>query len=717
MTYNLTERDLDIKAKLTLPTGTIVNLTSAEIVSYTVNEEAAGSGYALGEAPAASYELIVDDTARSYSVLTLSGAKVEVQIGVLTDDAYVYSPLGVWTVESANLSKQSATATIKGSDALAISFNANWSDLAYPKTLGEIATAACSQAGVTLKSSTFLNSTVSISRAPNWPEGTTVRAVIGYVAACAGGFARIDRTGKLEIVTYNQGVSVGTITADTYMKLETGDGSEFNFNCLAVRAIDADEFTRYAIAEKADSAQNTLQIDGNPLLTTSAMCNTIKNALNGFSSAGLSVDWVGDPAVLLGDKLTIQDTDGTTEDIIINQQTLTFKGGLKVTSAAELATEEGNASGYVVNDLALNAAGMLRGGKLITQSVSTEQLAAGSVTAEQIAAGSVTTEKLGAESVTTEKLAAESVTADKVVTGSLDALIVTAMTAAFNALVAGDVQTSTLYASMAHVISLAADNIEAGTVDIDILATQLANISDARIASADIDFLKVKDLVTNTAIITEGVGGKLYISRLDVTEANIVNLSVGEFMVRGNDGQFYRVGVDEEGNILTELVSVTGENITDGSIGGKKLIENTITTREINAQNLFVDDAIIKQLIAANLDVGTFFARDATIDALKTADISGNATLSLYVKQDDLSTYLRLSEGKVELGETNSPVKVQLRTGENAGLYITEEGQANAYFGQNKARIERLEMGEAIIIGNTAIVAQDNGNDVFWLGR
>lgn len=259
--------------------------------------------------------------------------------------------------------------------------------------------------------------------------------------------------------------------------------------------------------------------------------------------------------------------------------------------------------------------------------------------------------------------------------------------------------------------------IETGTVETDRLVAALTDMMVAKIGVANIDYAKIVDLMTETAIFTTGTGGQLYIARLNVTEANMVSLSVGELMVKGADGRLYRLGVDEAGTVTTELVQIEGADVAGSTLTGGNMIENTITTRELNVQNIFADNAMIRELIAKHLDVGTLFAREATIVALNAADISGNASLNLYVKQADLSTYLRLTTGQVELGETDSPVRVQLRTGENAGLYIVEGTQANAYFGQNKARIERLEMGEAIIIGNTAIVAQNNGDDVYWLGR
>lgn len=48
-------------------------------------------------------------------------------------------------------------------------------------------------------------------------------------------------------------------------------------------------------------------------------------------------------------------------------------------------------------------------------------------------------------------------------------------------------------------------------------------------------------------------------------------------------------------------------------------------------QNIFGDNAVIRSLIAANLDVDTLFAREATINALNAMDITSNTYLRLMV--------------------------------------------------------------------------------------
>ena len=81
-------------------------------------------------------------------------------------------------------------------------------------------------------------------------------------------------------------------------------------------------------------------------------------------------------------------------------------------------------------------------------------------------------------------------------------------------------------------------NINEAQIDwaaITTLTAAVASIVKANIETADIDWAHIKDLATDTAIITQGVGGELYIAKLAVTEANLVSLTVGELVVKGDD--------------------------------------------------------------------------------------------------------------------------------------------------------------------------------------
>ena len=156
----------------------------------------------------------------------------------------------------------------------------------------------------------------------------------------------------------------------------------------------------------------------------------------------------------------------------------------------------------------------------------------------------------------------------------------------------------------------------------------------ADIETADIDWSHIKDLVTDTAIITQGTAGELYIAKLAVTEANMVSLTVGELVVKGSDGHFYSVSVDENGEVVTTLKQVANDDVADLSIHGtEKLIEGSITAKTLNVQEIFGDNATIRSLIAANIDVDTLFAREATLNAINAMDITSNTYLKLMVAE------------------------------------------------------------------------------------
>jgi phage minor structural protein len=178
-------------------------------------------------------------------------------------------------------------------------------------------------------------------------------------------------------------------------------------------------------------------------------------------------------------------------------------------------------------------------------------------------------------------------------------------------------------------------HLQAASIDwatITELNTAIANLVRANIQTADIDWAQIKDLTAGTAIIQKGVNGKLYVADLAVTEANMATLTVGELIVKGADGGFYAVSVDETGTVTTQKKEITGTDVADGSLSGGKLIENTVTARELNVSSIFADQALIGAIKAVNLDVDDLFANAAFITNLQTVDISGNTALRLYVE-------------------------------------------------------------------------------------
>ena len=69
------------------------------------------------------------------------------------------------------------------------------------------------------------------------------------------------------------------------------------------------------------------------------------------------------------------------------------------------------------------------------------------------------------------------------------------------------------------------------------------------------------------------MNGKLYVADLAVTEANMASLSVGELLIRGEDGCFYALSVAEDGSVSTEKKQVGNGDVADNTLSGSKLLE------------------------------------------------------------------------------------------------------------------------------------------------
>ena len=353
------------------------------------------------------------------------------------------------------------------------------------------------------------------------------------------------------------------------------------------------------------------------------------------------------------------------------------------------------------------ASGSITGAKLALNSVGSGQLQSGSVGSLQIknaAIGSahiqdasimrahiaealidvLNVNALNAVTAKIKELAAGAITADELYTSI--AMIATAQITTANIVNANIdwAQIERLAADIAEIskAQITTANINEANIDwavITTLSAAVASMVKADIGTADIDWAHIKDLTTDTAIITQGTAGELYIAKLAVTEANMVSLTVGELVVKGKDGHFYSVSVDADGNVVSTLKQVSNDDVADLSInGGEKIIEGSITAQTLNVQNIFGDNAVIRSLIAANLDVDTLFAREATVNALNAMDITSNTYLRLMVAGKADKTEITTLSTRIEQAEQKVTPQAITSAVTSSALYAYEK-----YAGRN----------------------------------
>ena len=215
--------------------------------------------------------------------------------------------------------------------------------------------------------------------------------------------------------------------------------------------------------------------------------------------------------------------------------------------------------------------------------------------------------------------------------------------------------------ALAQLTTANINNAEIDWASIGQLQADIAKLVNANIQTADIDWAQIKDLTAGTAIIEKGVNGKLYVADLAVTEANMASLIVGELIVKGADGCFYALSIAEDGTVTAEKKSVGDADIGDNSVSGSKLIEKTITARELNVASIFADEALVGAITAANIDVSSLFAAEAFIAQLNAVDISGNESLRLVVDAAKDEALDATGEAVAQIALTAEQIRSEVR--------------------------------------------------------
>lgn len=665
LTYNAQTRRLDLKGTITFSDLTTKNITCGDILSYSISEQAGSEGLPLGTTEAATYNLSLSNVGRIYTPSMLDNAKIAMQIGIEKDGAFVYSDFGEWFVQDVMMPEQSVAIDISGFDALGSRFSAEYADdpSAYPTTIGSLASTMCGIAGVFLDSSSFPNAAVQIKKMPEWPEGVTARDIIGYCAACAGGFARMGRNGKLQIVPY-AGNAVHALNAGLYSTFTPTGGQGFRFNCIEARLSDDDEeYTRYAVdGNIADNPTNTIQTDGNPLMTE-AIVQSLVSELRGFHAAGASVNWVGDPAVQCGDMVDVTTLDGTVTRILVNAQTFTFNGGLSAMISCNLPTlNMANSAAYSTGSSVFDANGNIKVTRIPGLDNKIVSATAGHFSS--LTADTVTADVLLSALISAVQLRAQQIDASSIDTDSLTAAIAEIINATIRKLNAGTISTDTLYAALAEIVALRVGSITAETIDADKLYAALANVIDLRAGSVtadtidtdelaaavarivalradtitagsietdelgaalakvialyaqvgDFDFATVQNLVSKALSLEQGAMESVYIRNLAVTSANLISATLGKLVLKGADGGYYEVFVGSDGAVSAAPVEVSEGEIAAGATdGGRQIVETSLNVGDLNATNLQASSAVINQILTTALTAEKITAADAMI--------------------------------------------------------------------------------------------------------
>lgn len=198
----LMESQTDFKqyAEITLADGAIWALDDSDfrITSNSVKDGVDANGLPLGVVAGRTIKMTFQNTDEQFKNVAFLGAEIRLYLTFQLSATVEKIELGTFTVISPE--EYGETISVQAVDNAWKLDTPYTTTLQYPQTAGAVFRDICIRCSVLAESSDFLNNDFVIESAPD--SGLTNREMIGYIAMIAGGNARFNRYGKLEILTY-----------------------------------------------------------------------------------------------------------------------------------------------------------------------------------------------------------------------------------------------------------------------------------------------------------------------------------------------------------------------------------------------------------------------------------------------------------------------------------------------------------------------------------
>ena len=410
-----------------------------------------------------------------------------------------------------------------------------------------------------------------------------------------------------QTVKNSDGTETVLTESDVYDRMRTAASNRFNI-------------------DKVDQAEIKLELDWQHMPDTAeyAQYAGLKNAAPG--------EWVEVVNGPLGILELIRMTGYTWDPMLEIYKGATFGDQKTKPTVAGYSLKSGSVGASALAYGAVGSGAIQQGSitarEIETNSLTADLIASRSITTELIMANAITSNEITASSITTEKLAAGSVTADKIGAGE-----VTAVKIAANAINAGKIDANDITAIVAK---LGAAHITNGVID-------NAQIGYAAIVDANIQSLIARDAVTD----------RYYIDKLAVRNAQVVQATVGELVIKAANGNYYRLDVASDGSVSPTQVTLTAAEIAAGetSNGHGAIIETDLTVADLSASNMKGISALIDKITASRIDVDELWARQAFINKLMVQDISSNtyiqSTIGNWTSQSTITQSINSLDSRI----------------------------------------------------------------------
>lgn len=498
--------------------------------------------------------------------ITLENKDITIFEGVKDNNGIKYAQIGIFTAtkEESNGEYTKYTAY----DKMYKAEKGYFSELTYPSTDKAILEEICTKLGIQL--ATSITSTHTIT---DKPQGYTMREMIGYMAALQGGNAAINSDGNLEIKWYKdsgyvldghqyyqQGVTFTTSKDFIIQKLTCNNTKSGSTEQSQI--ISGDGATGLSFA--------------NPFMTQ-AILDEVYKKIGGFQFRPLTVKFVGDWRLEVGDIITVN-KGGIDYKVPIMQITHECDGGLMdtITSIGQSDTENSNiASGPITKQMERYYADLVLINKAVIENADITNANIESLKAHQAYIDQLKTNKI------------ETVTANIV---NLTASKATINEANIAKLQADYAQVGVLNADVANIKTLMFGSATGKSLTTEFANAVVSAIGNAQIKDAMIDSIaasKIAALDLNTTkfkVHSENGMSYWQDNTIIIKDTDRIRVQIGK-----DANSDYNMYVwDKAGNLMFDALGLTEKGVT----------------RKVVRDEVVKDDANIN---ASKLDIETLF--------------------------------------------------------------------------------------------------------------
>lgn len=329
-------------AEVTLANGTVLELTEDDfsIDNNSLVDSAGANSIPLGVALSRNVQLEIMNDDDHLSDYDFFGAKIRLYLTFELSTTTEKIEYGTFTVTQPET--YGSVVTIVGYDDMYKADKTYSTTLTFPATAKSVLIDSCDTCGILIGNSNFLHNDFQIPTMPS--SEYTHRQIIGFIAMIACGNARIDRTGHLQIITYDFDYSTNIHDIEAYDSL-TSDTNDVQVTGVQMTKTvtktttdedgneneeDVEELVKYG------SDGYVLEIE-NPLVAghEETLVSWIYERFKDVTFRGFTMDYISYPIAEFGDKIKITDWKGKSFYSVLTDVNFVFFGYTTLQNSAE----------------------------------------------------------------------------------------------------------------------------------------------------------------------------------------------------------------------------------------------------------------------------------------------------------------------------------------------------------------------------------------------